>query len=94
MSPDAENRPRPENRIAGALVALLGATQELAALTGTRETLSLLAREELDTGEIALARNQLNRVLQRIDAEADGATRARHQNSPEPRGIAPIPAKK
>jgi hypothetical protein len=72
MSTDAENRPRPEHRIASALVGLLGATQELAALTGTRESLSLLAREEADTGEIALARNQLNRVLQRIDAETDG----------------------
>jgi hypothetical protein len=74
MRAEAEKRPRLEDRIAGALVGLLGATQELAALTGSRETLSLLAREEFDTGEIALARNQLNRVLHRIEAEVGGAS--------------------
>jgi|GEM_PF-4672603 len=71
MSLDEQGQRRPENRIATALVGLLGATQALAALAGSDATLSLLAKEELDTGEIALARNQLNRVLQRIDAELD-----------------------
>jgi hypothetical protein len=68
------DRRRPENRIAGALVGLLGATQALTALAGRDDTRSLLAKEEFDTGEIALARNQLNRVLQRLDSECAGAT--------------------
>jgi hypothetical protein len=63
---------RPENRIAIALVGLLGATQALMNLAAGDHTRSLLAKEELDTGEIALARNQLSRVLQRIDSELDG----------------------
>jgi hypothetical protein len=71
MSLNEPEQRRPENRIATALVGLLGATQALAALAGNNATLSLLAKEELDTGEIALARNQLNRVLKRIDAELE-----------------------
>jgi len=73
MSLNEREQRRPENRIATALVGLLGATQALAALATSGDTLSLLAKEELDTGEIALARNQLNRVLQRIDAELEAA---------------------
>ena len=67
-----DHQRRPENRIATALVGLLGATQALTTLAAGDHTLSLLAKEELDTGEIALARNQLGRVLQRIDSELDG----------------------
>ena len=69
-----QDRRRPENRIAGPLVGLLGATQALTALAGRDDIRSLLAREEFVTGEIALARNQLNRVLQRLDSECAGPT--------------------
>jgi hypothetical protein len=74
MSRNEHEQRRPENRIATALVGLLGATQALTNLAGNDDTRSLLAKEELGTGEITLARNQLNRVLQRIDAELDAAT--------------------
>jgi hypothetical protein len=73
MSLHVREQRRPESRIATALVGLLGATQALTNLAGSDDTRSLLAKEELDTGEIALARNQLNRVLQRIDSELDAA---------------------
>jgi hypothetical protein len=71
MTHEDRDQRRPENRIATALVGLLGATQALTTLAAGDHTLSLLAKEELDTGEIALARNQLSRVLQRIDSELD-----------------------
>jgi hypothetical protein len=64
---------RPENRIASALVGLLGATQALTTLASSKDTLALLASEERDTGEIALARNQLDRVLHRIEAKLEHA---------------------
>src|SRR6266511_835817 len=71
---------RPENKIATALVGLLGATHALATLAGSDDTLSLLAKEEFDTGEITLARNRLNRVLQRIDSELEH-NRRRHSEA-------------
>ena len=71
MNLQVREQRRPESRIATALVGLLGATQALTNLAGSDDTRSLLAKEELDTGEITLARNQLNRVLQRIDSELD-----------------------
>ena len=58
---------RPENRVAAALVSLLAATEALTILASREDIRQLLAREEHDTGEIALARNQLNRVLDRLD---------------------------
>jgi hypothetical protein len=74
MSAVAQDRPRPEARIASALVGLLGATQALSTLASRNDTLSLLAKEERDTGEIMLARNQLNRLLRRIDVALGALT--------------------